>query len=118
MSEELQKYLKPGDKNLLMVYGLLIAGIVLPVLPFVGGFFAYANKDSKDELLGSHYNFAFRTIWIGLVAIAIASITSFAFIGLIIQPIAIGWVLIRAMFAMKLILEKKPHPKPETIWIN
>lgn len=63
MSEEIKEYLEPGKKNIILIYILFLGSLIFPILCFLGGAFAYANKSHANKVLQSHYLFAYKTFF-------------------------------------------------------
>lgn len=118
MSEELKKYLEPGKKNIILIYILYLSGFIFPILPLLGGAFAYANKSHSNKIWQSHYLFALRTFCICIIAFILSLITSSTFIGMIIYILAIIWFVMRSVVALQFLLQNLPHPNPLTFWIK
>jgi uncharacterized membrane protein len=117
MSDDVEEYLDPGKKNLILIYILYLCGIIIPVLPIVGAVFAFANQGHKKEFWQSHYILAFRTFYIALAAAFVAMITTFV-LGTILYIVIFVWFVVRSIIAMRYLLEESPHPNPLTFWIK
>lgn len=118
MNNEIKQYLDPGKKNLILIYALYLGGVILPLLPLIGGVFAFANQSYDDKLYKSHYVFAFRTFCIGLAASFLAMIATFLFIISILYMPVFVWFVVRSIIALQYLLEGKAHPNPLTLWIK
>lgn len=120
MNEEVKQYLETGKKNLILVYGLYLAGMLIPVLPIVGAAFAYANSSCSNLVWRSHYIFAFRTFCVAIIGVLLALLTTliFIFIGPILYMFVFVWFIVRSIVALQYLLEERPHPNPLTFWIK
>ncbi|PCJ23924.1 MAG: hypothetical protein COA94_07845 [Rickettsiales bacterium] len=118
MSDEIKEYLEPGKKNLILIYMLYLCGVLVPLLPIVGGVFAYANQNNEDEIWKSHYIFAFRSAVLGVLGMLISMITAFIFIGVIFYMVVVIWFVVRSILALQYLFEGKAHPNPMSYWIK
>ena len=118
MNEEVKQYLETGKKNLILVYGLYLAGMLIPILPIVGAAFAYANSNCSNLVWRSHYIFAFRTFCFTVVGILLAIVTTFIFIGPILYMFVFVWFIVRSIIALQYLLAEKSHPNPLTLWVK
>jgi uncharacterized membrane protein len=117
MSEEIKEYLQLGKKNIILVYVLYLCGFVFPIVPFLGGAFAYAGKSHQNRVWQSHYLFAFRTFCICAIGFMLSSMISF-FIAPIIYVIVLVWFVVRSITALQFLFQDLPHPNPLTFWIK
>ncbi len=118
MSEDIKEYLDPGKKNLILVYILYLCGMIAPLLSIVGAVFAFANQNHKNKIWQSHYIFAFRTFGYGLLGFFVGFITTFIFIGLIINVFVFVWFVATSILAVQYLLDNAPHPNPTTFWMR
>ena len=127
MTEEIKKFIEPGVKNIIMIYILYILGNFTAVLPLVGAIFAFVYIGHENNMLRTHYQFAFRTFVLGVVAIISSFIISaillfinpvMAFISILLYIMIFAWFVLRCIFAIRCIVENKPHPNPLTLSIN
>lgn len=118
MSIDVQDYLKPGKRNIILIYILYLCGLIFPILIVLGGLFAYAGHTDKDNFLDSHYIFAFRTFWIGILCALISLIATIIFIGIILYILLFAWFALRSIIALQYLIHDQPHPHPKTLWIK
>lgn len=118
MDKQIKEYTQAGKKNLIILYILYLCGIVAPLLPVVGAFFAYVNKDISDRFLSSHYIFLFRTFWLAFISYVISTITLVIYIGLVLYIAVSIWFLLRIAVGFKYLLNDRSHPNPMTYWIK
>jgi uncharacterized membrane protein len=118
MSEEVRQYLQTGKKNLILIYALFLGGILIPLLPFIGAVFAYANLSCSNIIWQTHYVFAFRTFCFSLVGIFIATIFPVAFVCHLLYALTFVWAVVRSIVALRLLLESNSYPNPLTFWIK
>jgi uncharacterized membrane protein len=91
------------SKMLIMLgWGCLLAGWLLPIAGLIGVVVAYiSRKDHPDASSQSHFEAIIKTFWLGLIGAIISGILIITFIGAIIgYPLAIivsVWVSYRAI---------------------
>lgn len=118
MDKQLKEYTESGKKNLIVVYILYLCGIVAPILPLIGVFFAYLNKDKDDNFTKSHYMFLFRTFCLALFAWIICFIFTFIIIGVVMYFALAVWYILRVAIGFKHLIEDESYPNPMTYWIK
>ncbi|MEM6460405.1 MAG: DUF4870 domain-containing protein [Pseudomonadota bacterium] len=106
----------PGQKNAQLVYILYLVGLMLPVTIIVGMVMAYMNRGNSQEWIDSHYTYAIRTFWIGIVYSFISFFTAFVFIGFLLAVATAVWFIIRCVKALQAITRKEPITNVET-WL-
>lgn len=82
-----------------IIYGLMGAGFILPILPTLAGvIYAYVARGT-DAIVNSHLDFQIRTFWVGLVLSVICFVASATVVGIVVAiPVglfALVWVLLR-----------------------
>lgn len=136
MDKAIKEYLLPGKKNIILIYITYLAGMVTMFSPIIGACYAYKNRDHKDGFLRGHYEFAFKTFWVGvavLIAVSCMSGLSLGFmllfdseilvfisgvVAFIAYPSTLVWVIVRSIIAIQYLIEDKDHPNPLTFWIK
>ncbi len=122
-----------GDKTMaLAVYVLHLLGFVTGFLTnIIAVVLAYVARDKAPEWLRSHYDFAIRTFWIGLIgALAMVVLTVISLvllvvlIGFLLMPVvllawaALGvWLLVRCVLGLSHLVQGRPYPRPETLLV-
>ncbi len=111
------KWLAPGQASIQLIYGLYLVGFIVPVAPIAGIVLAYMNHDRADGWMETHYDWAIRTFWMGLV-FAICSISALFFIvGYAIVVANAVWVIVRVVVGLQLAAREQPIAHPRSIWI-
>ena len=100
MRNKINTYLQPGKHNIILIYVLYLVGLVNPIIPFLGGAFAYGNKSSHNKLWQSHY-----------------LLKNLILMGFVLYIAVFVWLIIRSMFALRFLLQDLPYPNPSTFWI-
>ncbi|MGH6988371.1 MAG: DUF4870 family protein [Stellaceae bacterium] len=104
-------------KTATLIYGLYLAGLVIPVTPIIGLVMAYVYRDDASYWLRTHYHFQVRTFWIGLLYVVVGALLTSIFIGVLILLFWLVWYVIRCVKGLKLVNEGRPHPNPLTWWV-
>ncbi len=118
MDKQLKEYTESGKKNLIVVYILYLCGIVAPILPLIGVFFAYLNKDKGNNFATSHYIFLFRTFCLVFSDGSCVLIFTFIVIGVVLYFILAVWYILRVAIGFKYMIEDQAYPNPMTYWIK
>ena len=117
MDKQLKEYTESGKKNLIVVYILYLCGVVAPILPVIGVFFAYMNKDKGDNFATSHYIFLFRTFGLAILGWIMSYIFTFI-IGVVLYFALAIWYILRVAIGFKYLIEDNSYPNPMTYWIK
>ncbi|MDC9725873.1 MAG: hypothetical protein PSN44_08180 [Gammaproteobacteria bacterium] len=99
-----------------IIYILVLANIIVPLLGLIGVVMAYVNKDDAPEWLQTHYQFQIRTFWIGLLYVFVGALLSIIIIGWFIILFTIVWIVVRCIKGMKALDDQEAHPNP-TGWM-
>jgi|JFJP01.1.fsa_nt_gi uncharacterized membrane protein len=118
MNEQIKEYLEPGKKNIILIYVLFLGSLVFPIVCFLGGAFAYANKSDANEVLRSHYLFAYTNFFICVIAFILSSMINLIFIFPLLYVMVLVWFVLRGIVALQFLFRNLPHPNPLTFWIK
>lgn len=99
-----------------IVYILYLTSIVFGITSLIGVVMAYINQDDSPDWLKTHYRFQIRTFWITLLYGLVAGLLCFIFIGYLLLPLIVIWLIIRCVKGMKTLLQRQHHPDPAS-WI-
>lgn len=83
-ARQTDRWLEPGPTNVQVVYILYLAGLVIGISGIVGIVLAYVNRGKAGGWVETHYTWAIRTFWIGLL---------YGFISLLLMLVAVGFLL-------------------------
>lgn len=102
-------WLAPGKNNVTLVYILYLAGFVLGGLStLVGLIFCYMNQGKADQVSQSHYRYAIRTFWIGLLYSLISGVLMIVGIGFLLIVAVAVWMIIRCVKGLQASSAGKP----------
>ena len=91
-------WLGPGKNNVTLVYILYLGGFVLGGLStLVGLVFAYLNLGKADQVSQTHYRYAIRTFWIGVLYSLISAVLMIVGIGFLLIVAVAVWVIVRCV---------------------
>ncbi len=106
----------PGKSNAQLVYILYLVAIAIGITSIVGLIFAYLNRGKSEAWVDSHYTFAIRTFWIGVLYVIISSILSFIFIGYLLMFLTFVWYVIRCIKGIQQLVRNEPVANVDT-WL-
>ena len=110
------RWLEPGPSNMMAVYILYLAGFVIGITPLVGVVMAYINRGKAEPWVETHYTWAIRTFWIGLLYSLIAVVLTILLIGFILFIAVAVWFIVRIVLGMQALNRNEPVRKPQS-WI-
>ncbi|MEO1199323.1 MAG: hypothetical protein AAFX39_08820, partial [Pseudomonadota bacterium] len=81
-----------------------------PITWIVGVVIASNNKAFAPEALQTHFAYAIRTFWIGLIGYIVSFLLMFVFIGILGFIALLVWSVLRSVKGMSLLQERQPIP--------
>lgn len=122
MNSENNLIVDRADKGPYVVYGAYIASFAFPLFAtLVGLVWAYIARSDASAQVQSHYQFAIRTFWIGLLYSLIVGVLVFASFGLLglILPLGLAiWWIVRVVKGAIHYHRGEFHPNPTSWWIG
>jgi uncharacterized membrane protein len=115
-NNDAESWIQPGQKNAQLVYILYLVGLMLGFTGIVGLVMACMNRGNSEDWIDSHYTYAIRTFWIGIVYCIISFLTSFIVIGIFLAIATAVWFIIRCVKGLQVITRKEPIANVET-WL-
>ncbi len=110
-------WFSPGKNNVTLVYVLYLAGFVLGGLPtLIGLALCYLNRGKADQVCQSHYRYAIRTFWIGLLYSIISFLLMSVGIGFLLMLAVAVWLIIRCVKGLQALSAGKPVDNVES-WL-
>jgi uncharacterized membrane protein/Na+-translocating ferredoxin:NAD+ oxidoreductase RnfC subunit len=79
---ETDRWLEPGKLNLQVIYILYLASFAIGITGIVGIVLAHLNRGKSEAWLESHYTWAIRTFWLGVLGSLISFFLFFVIIGM------------------------------------
>lgn len=107
------------DLNYPTIINLLYLGSYFTgVTGIIGVILAYVWKgEPHEEWATSHYDYAIRTFWIGLVGTIVGLVLMLILIGFIILFAVAALVVVRTVMSLINAQKKQPMPKPDTWFV-
>lgn len=113
---ETDRWLEPGKTNIQVIYVLYLASMIVGITSIIGVVIAYMNRGKAGGWLESHYTWAIRTFWMGILYSLIAAVLMIVGIGfLLIIAVAI-WAIIRIVKGLQKAARDEAIDDPET-WL-
>lgn len=110
------RWLEPGKTNLQVIYVLYLASFVFGITGIVGIVLAHLNSGKSETWLESHYTWAIRTFWLGLLGALLSGILMFVLIGMLLIPLVALWVIIRTIVGLQKLGRNEPIADPQS-WL-
>jgi uncharacterized membrane protein len=77
------RWLEPGKTNLQVIYILYLVSFVIGISGIVGIVLAHLNRGKSEAWLESHYTWAIRTFWLGLLGAFVSMLLMIVMIGML-----------------------------------
>ncbi len=110
------RWLEPGKTNLQVIYILYLASFVIGITGLVGIVLAYLNRGKSAPWLESHYTWAIRTFWIGLLGSFISFVLFFVAIGMLTIVLVAIWIIVRTVIGLQKLGRNEPIDNPQS-WL-
>lgn len=110
------RWLEPGKTNVQIVYILYLVGFAVAITPLIGLIVAYINRGKGGGWVDTHYTYAIRTFWIGLLYSLIAALLMMLLIGFVIIVAVVIWVIVRCVIGLQKASNEEPIANPES-WL-
>ena len=92
-----------------LVYGLYLISLFTAVPAFLGVIVAYVKRgDTAGTIEASHYSYAIRTFWWGLLWLVAAIVLKFVLVGFVILGLLWLWFLWRTCRGWLALLDDRP----------
>ena len=111
-----ESWLEPGRLNVQIIYALYLASLLVGVTSLVAVVLAYINRGKGAAWLETHYTWAIRTFWIGLLFSLISLVLSFLLIGLLGFIATLVWFIVRVVIGLQKVTRDEPIANPQS-WI-
>lgn len=109
-------WLEPGPANMQVIYGLYLAGFVIGITVLIGLVLAYINRGKAGGWIETHYTWAIRTFWIGLLGGFISLILMIVGIGFLLALALAVWMIVRCIVGLQAVGRREPIKNPQS-WI-
>ncbi len=108
------RWLEPGVTNIQVIYGLYIAGFIVGITPLIGVVLAYVNRGKDGGWIETHYTWAIRTFWIGLLYGFVSFILMFILIGFLAAIAVAVWFVVRMILGLQAVGRGEPIRNPQS----
>jgi len=108
------RWLEPGPTNVQVIYVLYIASFVIGVTAIVGIVIAYLNRGKAGGWIETHYTWAIRTFWIGLLGGFVSLLLMIVGIGFLLALAVAIWVIVRCVVGLQAVSRGEPVRNPES----
>ena len=95
------RWLEPGPTNVQVIYATYLLGFVVGITPLIGVVLAYINRGKAGGWVESHYTWAIRTFWIGILYALVAAVLSVILIGFLLMLAVAVWVIVRVVIGFQ-----------------
>lgn len=112
-----ESWFTPGRLNAQLVYGLYLVSFVVGISGIIGLVIAYMNRGKGPAWVDTHYTWAIRTFWIGLLYALVSSILTIFFFGLILLFATAIWIVVRCVIGLQKVSANQPIERPASWWV-
>ncbi|WEX08472.1 DUF4870 domain-containing protein [Chelativorans sp. AA-79] len=109
-------WLEPGPTNIQVIYILYLVGFVIGISALVGIVLAYMNRGRSAEWVETHYTWAIRTFWIGILYAVISGVLMVVGIGFLLLIAVAIWVVVRMVVGLQAVGRGEPIRNPQS-WV-
>ena len=95
------RWLEPGPTNVQVIYATYLLGFVVGITPLIGVVLAYMNRGKAGGWVETHYTWAIRTFWIGILYALVAAVLSVILIGFLLMLAVAVWVIVRVVIGFQ-----------------
>ncbi|MGH6761901.1 MAG: DUF4870 family protein [Phyllobacterium sp.] len=108
------RWLEPGPTNVQVIYFLYLVGFVIGITTLVGLVIAYMNRGKAGGWVETHYTWAIRTFWIGVLYGSIAMALMMVGIGFLLVPAVVIWLIVRCIIGLQAVGRGEPIKNPQS----
>lgn len=110
------RWLEPGKTNLQVIYILYLASFVIGISGIVGIVLAHINRGKSEAWLESHYTWAIRTFWLGLLGAFVSMLLMIVMIGMLTMLLVVIWIIVRTVIGLQKLGRNEPIDNPQS-WL-
>ena len=110
-------WFSPGRLNVQMVYVLYLVSLVVGITGIVGLIMAYMNRGKSTAWVDTHYTYAIRTFWIGLLYALVSALLMVAMVGMLLIFATAIWFVVRCVIGLQKASAGEPIARPTSWWI-
>lgn len=110
-------WFSPGRLNVQVVYCLYLVSFVVGLTGIVGLIMAYVNRGKGPAWVDTHYTYAIRTFWIGLLYALVSALLMVAMVGMLLIFAVAIWIVVRCVIGLQKASAGEPIANPISWWI-
>ena len=110
------RWLEPGKTNLQVIYILYLVSFVIGISGIVGIVLAHLNRGKSEAWLESHYTWAIRTFWLGLLGAFVSMLLMMVLVGMLTMLLVALWIVIRTIVGLQKLGRNEPIDNPQS-WL-
>jgi uncharacterized membrane protein len=107
------KWLEAGKTNIQVVYVLYLAGFAFAFTPLIGVVMAHINRDKATGWVATHYTYAIRTFWIGLLYSLVSLVLAILLVGFLLMIATAVWFVVRCVIGLMAASRDEPIRNPD-----
>lgn len=107
-------WLDAGPNNVTLIYILYLVSLVIGVGLIVGVVIAYINRGKAGGWVETHYTYAIRTFWIGLLYAIVSVLLMFVLIGFLLALATGIWFIARCVIGLQAAGRREPVKNPQS----
>jgi uncharacterized membrane protein len=97
-----------------VIYILYLVSFVIGISALVGIVLAYMNRGKSEAWIETHYTWAIRTFWIGILYALISMVLMVVGIGFLLLLAVAVWIVVRAVVGLQLVGRGEPIKNPQS----
>lgn len=109
-------WLEPGKNNVILVYVLYLLSLIIGLTAIVGLIFAYMGRGKAGGWVESHYTWAIRTFWLGLLYSLVCAVLAIVLIGYVLMFLVAIWAIVRVVVGLQKVSSEQPIENPDS-WL-
>ncbi len=109
-------WLEPGPANMQLVYVLYLVSFVVGITALIGIVIAYVNRGKSEPWVETHYTWAIRTFWIGILGAIVSAVLMIVAIGFLVMIAVAIWVVVRCVIGLQAVSRGEPIRNPQS-WL-
>ena len=108
------RWLEPGPTNMQVIYALYLVSFVIGVTALIGIVIAYINRGKASGWVETHYIWAIRTFWIGLLGGFVSLLLMIVGIGFLLALAVAIWVIVRCIVGLQAVGRGEAIKNPQS----
>ncbi|MEQ8298213.1 MAG: hypothetical protein RIB55_17215 [Nitratireductor sp.] len=110
------RWLEAGKTNIQIIYVLYLVSLAIGVTALIGIVLAHMNRGKAGGWVETHYTWAIRTFWIGVLYGVICVVLAVIGIGFLLMIAVAVWAIVRIVIGLQKSSREEPIDNPES-WL-